>query len=182
MSLGYSQVQTARLSSDQDVLVAFGANLPTPRFGAPLDACRAALDEMTARGIVPHRVSPWYESAPVPPSDQNWYVNGVASIEATSGPAELLAILHRIEADFGRSRRVRNEARVIDLDLLAYGRLITAPPAQPALPHPRMCDRAFVLLPLRDVAPDWRHPVTGRTIDELIAALPAGQVVHRLEC
>jgi len=83
-----------------------------------------------------------------------------------------------VERRFGRVRRDRNEPRVLDLDLLDYDGLVQRSGAA-VLPHPRLHERAFVLLPLRDVAPQWRHPVLGRTVDELVAALPPGQQVER---
>jgi 2-amino-4-hydroxy-6-hydroxymethyldihydropteridine diphosphokinase len=79
-------------------------------------------------------------------------------------------ILHRIESDYGRTRSAkRNAPRTLDLDLIDYdGRVEEGPPL---LPHPRLADRAFVLIPLSDIAPDWRHPVTGHSVTELVAAL-----------
>lgn len=120
-----------------------------------------------------------YRSAPVPPSDQPWYVNAVARIETDRSPRDLLALLHRIEAAYGRERREVNGARTLDLDLLAYGDVVLrGGDGAPVLPHPRMHQRAFVLLPLREVAPDWHHPVLGQTVDDLIAALPPDQTAE----
>ena len=124
------------------------------------------------------RRSRWYESAPVPASDQPWFVNGVAAVETELSAADLLALLHRMEADFGRERRVRDEARVLDLDLLAYGDRVSAPGETPVLPHPRMAERAFVLLPLADLAPGWRHPVSGLSAAEMAGQLPPDQVAQ----
>ena len=164
--------------SAEFIIIAFGANLPNPDFGSPRDTCLAALAELDARGVKVRRRSPFYESAPVPISDQPWYVNGVAQVETALDPEGLLAVLHETERRFGRVRRERNEARVMDLDLIAYGRQVhEAPP--PILPHPRMADRAFVLLPLRDIAPGWVHPVTGRTVEDLVAKLAPGQQIRR---
>ena len=87
---------------------------------------------------------------------------------------ELLANIHRIEQEFGRQRGIKNEARVLDLDLIDYhGRVTVNKTIE--LPHPRMQTRGFVLLPLRDIAPGWVHPVSGQTIDQLIANLPANE-------
>ena len=115
------------------------------------------------RGVRTLRVSAWYRTAPVPASDQPWYVNAVAEV-ASGLPADaLLAELHAVEAEFGRRRTVPNAARPIDLDLLDYhGEIAAGGPGRATLPHPRMTGRAFVLRPLADVAPDWRHPVTGQ--------------------
>lgn len=165
-------------SPAESILIAFGANLPSRAFGSPADTCLAVLAALEARGVKIRRRSPFYESAPVPVSDQPWYVNGVAQVDTRLGPEELLALLHELERQFGRERRELNESRVMDLDLIAYGRRVREA-APPILPHPRMADRAFVLLPLRDVAPGWVHPVTGRTVEDLIARLPAGQQIRR---
>lgn len=164
----------------EDILIGLGANLPSARFGPPRATLEAALEALEERGVRIRRRSRWYESVPVPVSDQPLFVNGVALIETAADPAELLAILHAVEHDFGRERRQRNEARVVDLDLLAYGARVDPGPTPPVLPHPRLGERAFVLRPLAELLPDWRHPVTGRSVAELIAALPADQVARPL--
>jgi 2-amino-4-hydroxy-6-hydroxymethyldihydropteridine diphosphokinase len=158
-----------------------GANLPSEPFDSPREACEAALARLAELDVTVVRQSRWYTSAPVPPSDQPWFVNGVAVVATELGPADLLATLHRIENEFGRVRRVRNEARVIDLDLLAYGDLVLGEGEGLVLPHPRLRTRAFVLLPLAEVAPDWRHPVSGESVADLIGALPADQAAMPLE-
>lgn len=153
------------------ILIAFGANLPSPH-GTPADTCRKALDLLEERGIRIAARSRLWESAPVPVSDQPWFINGVARVETGLNPDALLKILHAVEAEFGRIRVKRNEARVLDLDLIDYEGQTSE---NPMLPHPRMTERAFVLRPLAEVAPDWTHPVTGQGIDALIAALPNDQ-------
>jgi 2-amino-4-hydroxy-6-hydroxymethyldihydropteridine diphosphokinase len=165
------------MTADRPILVGLGANLPS-RFGSPRATCEAALAALEAEGLVVVRRSRWFESAPVPISDQPWYVNGVVEVETDLSPEALLALLHRTETRFGRERRERNEARVIDLDLLAYGTRVNDGPTPPLLPHPRATDRSFVLLPLKDVAPDWIDPRTSRTVDDLIAALSKDQVAR----
>lgn len=165
--------------SETPILIGLGANLSGPS-GSPRQACEAALARLETEGVRIKRRSRWYESAPVPASDQPWYVNGVAEVETALDPAALLALLHRIEADFGRERRERNEARVLDLDLLAYGTRVNDGPEPPLLPHPRLAERAFVLLPLAEVAPDWSDPRSGRPVQALIAALPPGQTARPL--
>jgi 2-amino-4-hydroxy-6-hydroxymethyldihydropteridine diphosphokinase len=162
------------------ILIGLGANLPSASHGAPQATLEAALAALAKAGVAVERRSPWYRTAPVPAGDQPWYVNGVAAVATRLGPAELLALLHRIEDRFGRERRTRNEPRVLDLDLLDYDGLVQPGGPGPALPHPRMHERAFVLLPLRDVAPDWRHPVSGATVAALIDRLPPGQRAERL--
>jgi 2-amino-4-hydroxy-6-hydroxymethyldihydropteridine diphosphokinase len=116
----------------------------------------------------------------VPASDQPDYVNAVVAVTTPLPPGELLAALHRIEAAFGRVRTVRNAARRIDLDLLAYHDLVDEV-GPPILPHPRLAERAFVLCPLSDVAPGWTDPRSGRTVEELLRALPPGQSIRLLE-
>jgi 2-amino-4-hydroxy-6-hydroxymethyldihydropteridine diphosphokinase len=155
------------------IFIGIGANLPGPA-GSPRATAEAALGALAAAGIAVRRRSRWYESAPVPPSDQPWYVNGVAEVATDLEPAALLAVLHRIEAEFGRTRTVANAARPLDLDLLAYDDRILDGIRGVMIPHPRMHERAFVLLPLAELAPGWRHPRTGRAISALIAALPPG--------
>jgi 2-amino-4-hydroxy-6-hydroxymethyldihydropteridine diphosphokinase len=161
------------------ILIAIGANLPSPEFGPPRAICEAALRELSRRGLRIVRRSRWFETAPIPASDQPWYVNGVAAVETALSPEALLALLHEVERRFGRERRELNAARILDLDIVAYGDLVRTDPP-PILPHPRMHERAFVLLPLADVAPDWRHPVDGRPLSELLRALPAEQLIRPL--
>ena len=178
------------------ILIALGANISNPDIGSPRDACERALTSLSGRDVIVEARSRWYRSAPAPRSDQPDYVNGVVSVSSTLPAAELLTLLHETEAELGRTRDRINEARVIDLDLLAYGEQVvgwpvSSPTEQPSgqqseqqsgqarvvgltLPHPRLHDRAFVLLPLRDVAPEWRHPVTGQDVGSMILAISHG--------
>ena len=121
------------------------------------------------------------KSAPVPISDQPWYVNGVAEIETNLDPQELLALLHRVEEEFGRIRTVQNAPRVIDIDLIAYHDIVSDPNDHLVLPHPRMHERAFVLLPLLDIDETWRHPVMGKTAKELSHNIPCEQETMAFE-
>jgi 2-amino-4-hydroxy-6-hydroxymethyldihydropteridine diphosphokinase len=129
---------------------------------------------LSSAGIAILRRSRWYASQPVPPSDQPWYVNGVVAVETALAPMALLEALLAVEAGFGRRRSVPNAARTLDLDLLDYDgtqcvgeRLV--------LPHPRLPERRFVLAPLSEIAPRWRHPRSGKTAAQLLAALPPGE-------
>lgn len=169
-------------ASDAPILIGLGANLPSAA-GAPRDTLEAALRHLAAVGVLTLQRSRWFVSRPEPASDQPWFVNGVASVATTLDPAGLLATLHRVEAAFGRIRGVPNAARTLDLDLLAYGDRVDDPPpgAGPILPHPRLTGRAFVLLPLADVAPAWYHPATGRPLSELIQALGDAEGTRPLE-
>ena len=163
------------------ILIGIGANLATPEFGAPPKSLEAALALIAERGVRIVASSRWYRSAPVPPSDQPWFVNGVVAVETALEPAALLEVLHEVEARFGRVRRERNEARVLDLDLLVYGARVSAAGESPVLPHPRLQERAFVLRPLSEIAPNWRHPLLGRTVASLIAELPSDAAAEPIQ-
>lgn len=161
------------------ILVAIGANLPDQDGRDPLATCRAAAASLDAiPGLRLRGLSAWYETAPVPPSGQPNYVNGVAHLTGSMEPGALLAILQAIEAQAGRTRGVPNAARTLDLDIIAIGDLVRPAP-DPVLPHPRAHERAFVLLPLIDIAPGWVHPRLGKSATALFAALPA-QGIRRL--
>jgi 2-amino-4-hydroxy-6-hydroxymethyldihydropteridine diphosphokinase len=160
------------------ILIGLGANLPS-RAGPPAATIEAALRTLEDSGVAIVARSRLYRSAPVPASDQPWYVNAVAAIETELSPRDLLAALHRIENSFGRERREKNGARTLDLDLLAYHDLASpGGDGAPILPHPRMHRRAFVLRPLAEIAPRWRHPTVGGSVAELIAALPPDQIAE----
>jgi len=95
----------------------------------------------------------------VPPSAQPAFVNAVVLVETTLSPKALMALLHRIEQRFGRMRRARNEPRILDLDLIDYrGWISEGRDEGPVLPHPRVLGRPFVLEPLAEILPSWRHP------------------------
>lgn len=160
------------------ILIALGTNLPGD-FPTPRALAEAAAAEVAALDLfegAPVRRSGWYRTAPVPPSGQPDYVNGVLAAEMAPPvdpgfPAALLAALQAIEARFGRVRSVPNAARTLDLDIVAIGDLVRTAP-DPVLPHPRMHLRRFVLAPLGEVAPGFRHPVSGLRVDAMLAALP----------
>lgn len=157
------------------ILVAIGANLPRPGGTTPLQTCVEAAQALAELpGLQMHSLSHWYETEPVPRSDQPNYVNGVARLQRTHAhvipPDVLLASLQAIETRFGRRRGAANAARTLDLDLIDLDGLVRAAP-DPVLPHPRTHQRAFVLLPLLDVAPDWVHPATFRSGRALLEAV-----------
>ena len=159
------------------ILVAVGANIPGADGAEPKENCERALSFLEADGMSIVARSRWYCSPPWPSSDQPDYINGVIRIETTGSPKALLLRLHAIEARMGRIRGAPNIARVIDLDLLAFNGLICKVrpednSTQLRLPHPRLQDRPFVLLPLSEVAPTWVHPASGRRVAEMIAGLP----------
>jgi 2-amino-4-hydroxy-6-hydroxymethyldihydropteridine diphosphokinase len=163
------------------IFLGAGANLSHPLHGAPRPTLEAAFAELARRGVSVVRVSPWYRTAPVPASEQPWYVNAVVEVVTKLSADRLLAVLHEVEQAFGRVRTVANAARMIDLDLLDFrGQTAPGGPGQAILPHPRLTTRAFVLRPLADLAPAWRHPVSGTPIQALLAALPTDQTVEPL--
>ena len=152
------------------ILIALGANLPS-KAGGPADTLKRALGELERQGVEIREVSAFYETAAWPDPIDPPFVNAVAAVKTSLQPVELLMLLHGVETDLGRLRSAANAPRTLDLDLLDYdGRVITTP--QLTLPHPRIAGRSFVLVPLKDVAPNWRDPVTGHGLSELLAALP----------
>ncbi|MGE0715987.1 MAG: 2-amino-4-hydroxy-6-hydroxymethyldihydropteridine diphosphokinase [Alphaproteobacteria bacterium] len=163
------------------IVIALGANLRGPGGASPADSCERALAAMSAVGVRIVACSSWYRTRPVGgPPGQPWFVNGVATAESGLGPFALLAALHRIEAAFGRVRGVTDGPRPLDLDLVDYHGLVRRGPPGPTLPHPRSHLRHFVLVPLAEIAPAWRHPVLGATAHDLLASLPDEDGLRRL--
>ena len=159
------------------VVIAIGSNVAWRETGSPHATCEAAVHALsTLPGLSDPVVSKWYRTAAIPTRSGPDYVNGVLRIRATGQePEGLLDDLLAIEARFGRVRGALNEPRTLDLDLIDFGGRVRAAP-DPVLPHPRAHLRAFVLRPLADVWPDWRHPTLGLTVDALLAALPPQEI------
>jgi 2-amino-4-hydroxy-6-hydroxymethyldihydropteridine diphosphokinase len=153
--------------------IALGSNL-----GDSLAIVEAALETLAETpDIVLQARSSWYQTKAVGPPQPD-YINGCALLHVWKTPQMLLETLLGIEAQFGRVRRERWGPRSLDLDLLLYDDLILDTPAL-QLPHPRMRERAFVLLPLAEIAPNWVEPVSGKAIAELLQAVDCSGV-HRL--
>ncbi len=146
--------------------IGLGANLGDPRRQLQEALARlAALEEVEVL-----KVSRFYLTPPLGPPEQPWYVNAVAQVRTRLEPEELMRALRRLEEDLGRVRRERWGPRIIDLDLLLYDGLIMSGP-ELVLPHPEMHRRAFVLVPLAEIAPQAWHPVLEKTAVELLAQL-----------
>lgn len=168
------------MNSGSGIYMAFGANKAW-RGHSPTENIVSAIKTLNDKAIKVRAVSrPWLTPAWPDPSDPP-YINACARIETDLPPADLLAALHEIEAGFGRTRDVANAPRALDLDLIDYhGRIETGGEGGLILPHPRATARAFVLLPLYDIAPRWRDPLSNTPIEALIAALaPADRQAAR---
>ena len=154
--------------------IALGSNLGDSY--AILEGAIASLREIP--GMTLQARSQWYQTAPVGPPQPD-YLNGCILVETHLAPLDLLETLLQVEKQFGRVRRERWGPRSLDLDLLLYGEQILDLP-QLQVPHPRMAERAFVLVPLSEIAPDWRHPVLERSVSTLVQAIDCSGV-RRLE-
>ena len=175
---------------DQEFLISLGSNLGS-HAGNPATTLSLALKELSENGININAVSRLYSTTCFPAGAGPDYVNAAAVITTSMPPDRILIRLHDVEYAFGRERKQRWGMRSLDLDLLAQGQTVLpdqdlhahwrrldpesqrqSAPEQLILPHPRIQDRAFVLVPLCDVAADWRHPILQTTVAEMCAALP----------
>lgn len=161
------------MNLDATVIVALGSNLAGSFASseALLEAALAGLDEA---GLKPVARSRWWRSAAWPDPTGPEYRNGVTLLDTLLAPRETLAALLAVEAKFNRLRGEPNRPRTLDLDLIAHGRTVLAGPDF-VLPHPRAADRLFVMGPLAEIAPGWRHPTSGRTAAELAAEARVGR-------
>jgi 2-amino-4-hydroxy-6-hydroxymethyldihydropteridine diphosphokinase len=148
------------------IYVSLGANVAS-RVGPPAETLRAAIDAMPSHGMKVLAVSSFYASTAWPNPLDPPFVNAMVKIETRKGPLELLSALLSIERQFGRVRKSRWEPRCLDLDLIDYGGLILDTD-ELSLPHPRLHERGFVLRPLKDLCPAWRHPDTGEGVAHLL--------------
>lgn len=136
---------------------------------------RAAVNGLEEARVPVLRASPIYETEPVENTKQGWFLNLVVEAETKLTPLELLHRTMRIERELGRVRRVAKGPRTIDIDILLFGHAVLHS-RDLEVPHPRMAERRFVLVPLADLVPDLRHPITGRTVREMLEAAPPAEV------
>ena len=178
---------------DDHLIVAIGSNV-TSTFGGPRQTVQAAVDDLDRAPFKLLKVSRFYQTPCFPKGAGPDFVNAAATLAYQGEPDAVLRHLHEIEARFGRERVSRWGARTLDLDLLAVGsrilpdeivlknwmelsprRQLEEAPDQLILPHPRLHERGFVLVPMADVAPDWVHPILGRSVQQMLDGLPDAQ-------
>lgn len=195
-----SQVQPTT-DINHEIVIALGAN-QTSSLGKPKETLQAACAHLSNRIGSPIRKSRFYKTPAFPPGAGPDFVNAAVAFETDMTPSQILAICHDIEKLAGRTREVRWGQRTLDLDLIAFNGCVlpdpevhqrwrdlpfadqsTQTPDELIVPHPRVQDRAFVLVPMMDVAPDWRHPILGRTTAEMLDARSAAEKaeIHRMD-
>ena len=166
------------------ILLGLGANLPHSITGPPRTNCGAALEKLEKLGVRIDVRSPWYESQPVPQSEQPWYVNCVVAVKTSHSPYVLMEQLLKIETELGRTRNNINGSRTLDIDILAFNDFVIQDTDNTHLrlqiPHPRMHLRSFVIMPLCDISSTWVHPVLGHSAVYLRENLPKGQKIQRI--
>ena len=169
--------------------ISFGSNKKSV-FGCPIKTLSRAIEDFGTENLTIVDQSNWYFSPAFPDSSQPRFVNGCLEVKSTLDPHQVLRRLNRIERKMGRTLGKRWEARVCDLDILSCENLITPnlrtfnywfkmpfeeqlrrKPTELLLPHPRLQDRAFVLVPFAEIAKDWLHPVFGISVEDMLARL-----------
>ena len=159
------------------ILIAIGSNLRSDAFGDPMKNCLTAIEFLEKKFEI-EKVSNFYETEPIPKSNQAMYVNGVVSVKTNFLPKKILSELMNIEKIFKRVRHFKNESRVIDLDLLCFNELISKD-KHLQLPHPRMHLRRFVMQPLCDINKEWVHPLLKEKAKNILKKL-ANQKIYNI--
>ena len=158
------------------IIIAIGSNLHSDIYGSPLKNCLNGV-KMLRKNFFVKKVSKFYKTEPIPRSDQPWYVNGVVEIKTNLYPFDILKKLFSIENHFKRIRKKKNEPRIIDLDLIAYNKLVSKKKSL-ILPHPRMHQRMFVIRPICDINPKWVHPIFKQKALNLLKKLAKQKILN----
>lgn len=161
------------MNPDEIVVIALGSNL-SGAYGSSEALFEAALSHFPQAGLPVLAKSRWWRSAAWPDPSGPEYRNGVVLVEPRLGPEAVLSALLDVEERFHRTRGERNAARTLDLDLIAHGRTVLETPGL-TLPHPRAHERLFVMGPLAEITPGWRHPVSGERADVLARRAGVGR-------
>ena len=174
------------------IIIGLGSNLTTENYATSKEILEAAITSLREKGVKIIKISNFYETEPVPKSNQPWFVNAAIRVATSQCPEELLNTLHGIENELGRVRKERWEARIIDLDLLCYNdrvfpnlkewqeNNIQKMPEGAIIPHARLHERDFVLIPMNDVAGDWMHPVFRKNTQNMLEDLDSVGIVRLL--
>ena len=161
------------------IYIGIGSNLNGKNNETPLQNCKKALVELKKEVNI-CKISSWYKSEPIPVSNQPWFINGVIEISTDKSSLDLLEFILSIEKIFGRVREKKNEARILDLDIIDYKKKILYIKNKLIIPHPRMHERSFVLQPLSELNPKWMHPIKKKGIKELIRNLNDKQKISKI--
>ncbi len=161
------------------IYIGIGSNLNGKNNETPLQNCKKALVELKKEVNI-CKISSWYKSEPIPVSNQPWFINGVIEISTNKSSLDLLEFILSIEEVFGRVREKKNEARILDLDMIDYKKKILYIKNKLIIPHPRMHERSFVLQPLSELNPKWMHPIKKKGIKELIRNLNDKQKISKI--
>ena len=161
------------------IYIGIGSNLNGKKNETPLQNCKKALVELKKELNICN-ISSWYKSEPIPVSSQPWYINGVVEISTNKSSIDLLEFILNIEEFFGRMRKKKNEARILDLDIIDYKKKILYKKNKLIIPHPRMHQRSFVLQPLQELNPKWIHPIKKKGLKELISNLNNKQKIFKI--
>ena len=161
------------------IYIGIGSNLNGKNNQTPLQNCQKALVELKKEVNI-CKISSWYKSEPIPVSNQPWFINGVIEISTNKSSLDLLEFILSIEEVFGRVRKKKNEARILDLDIIDYKKKILYIKNKLIIPHPRMHERSFVLQPLSELNPKWMHPIKKKGIKELIRNLNDKQKISKI--